>query len=681
MTRTDTRIRNPFHDPLVTELIEDPRRYTEMFSEEILVGEALAAFRPTNVVVVGPQGAGKSMLLNLLRYNVLSEWISKRGKPPEPIKKMAPFFGISVNLVRAGFHAFGRRSVSAALAQGQKDQSVDAACAADFINHYLFREFIRALHFLGDNRGKRLKAWLTIDRLDGNRMAAQMSSWDCWYGYYSGCVTLQDLLDKCEQRLSVWRSFLNANIDTIPEGIWQSKATLGDPLHAIGNLLSSGTLASRRIPLFVIIDQYEVLPELNPSFGTTLQRIVNTLIKARDPVVFYKIGARTYDWGTELRVWGAESRIEIQRDYVLIDLADLLMRNEDKTGWLYPQLAIDVAHKRINVEGHFSCSKDVVPQILGKRTPAQEAAMYFPKGNDRRKAKLVRGIPESLKLRIEELCRKSPLEMRLAGAWVLQQLQRGVSESKITREVAERPWSAKKSWRKERIDIALLQIASVANQRRYYFSWETALYLSGANISVFLLIFAEIWDMASKADIHPLKNYPLDPQLQTDGIFVASDKWRNRDRNEQLGGRKRYEALGRLGSSIHDYLIHDFAISNPGHSGFSLRESDLWSGDEGNEVGSFLQRGVSWAMLEERIHTSKQREAATRRKWYLHPVLSPAFAIPFKRAKEPYYTSVNQVYSWFFGADKPKFGRTVPGRRHENEKLPQQLEMALEDGH
>ena len=106
--------------------------------------------------------------------------------------------------------------------------------------------------------------------------------------------------------------------------------------------------------------------------------------------------------------------------------------------------------------------------------------------------------------------------------------------------------------------------------------------------------------------------------------------------------------VGRIGSAIHDVLVADFAISNPGHTGFSLREDELSSSDKGLAVRGLLQDAVSWAILEERTHTSKLREAATRRKWYLHPLLSPRFAIPYKRVKEPLYVGIEQVHAWLF---------------------------------
>ncbi|MGH9830254.1 MAG: hypothetical protein ACREDR_44155, partial [Blastocatellia bacterium] len=106
-----TRARNPFRELMVTELIDNPKLYKKMFSEQILIGETLTVFRPVNAVLLGPQGSGKSMILNLLRYSVLAEYVSVEGIPPQ-LDFLTPFLGISINLQRAYFQAFGRRSAA-----------------------------------------------------------------------------------------------------------------------------------------------------------------------------------------------------------------------------------------------------------------------------------------------------------------------------------------------------------------------------------------------------------------------------------------------------------------------------------------------------------------------------------------------------------------------------------------
>ncbi len=652
------RIRNPFHDPLVTELIEEPTLYHEMFSERVLVGETLEVFQPSNVVLVGSQGSGKSMILNLVRYSVLSEFISATGKLPSPLEHLTPFFGISINLVRANVHGFGRRSISRAMTGG-KNESLEATCAADFLSHYLFREFLIGLEFLFGKEGCHLRNWMSVDkkRIKLSKLVRTMATWDCWFGYYVECDSLKALRNKCEKRLLIWRSFLNTNIDKIPEDIWKSKSTIGDPLHAMGNLLNSIGSGRDRLPLFVVIDQYEELITLNPAFGGALQRMINTLIKARDPVVFYKIGTRTYMWGKELRILESESRIEVQRDYVIINLADVLMRNEDSGGWLFPDFVKDVTYKRVKCRYKRIRKRNIIKEMLGKWSPDEEAELYFGENKERR-LNVLRRVSEPIREKILSLCGESAstLQLRLAAAWALQKLQKGIMEREILEQLEGHPWNHP-WWKKERVEVALLQIASIANQRKLYYGWDTVLYLSGANISAFLLLCSEIWDTATRMDINPLEERPLPPNVQTEGIFDASRKWRNRDRDEHRGGQERYGVLSRLGTGIHNKLITDLAISNPGHSGWSLKETGLYSSEKGQKVAELFHNAVCWAIFEERPHTSKLREAVTRRKWYLHPLLSPAFAIPYKRVKEPLYVSIDDVYNWIYSKEELRFGR------------------------
>jgi hypothetical protein len=555
----------------------------------------------------------------------------------------------------------------------QDPEHIDTICAGDFLNHYLFREFLRGLKLVSQERSKAFRIWLGIEKrkLDMTRIAKRIASWPCWFDYYKKCASFDGLLAKCNQRLSVWLSFLNANTDEIPSDVWATKSVLGEPMHAMGNELRRLLRKGQALPLFVVIDQYEQLPELNRSHGTSLQRAVNSLVKGRDPTVFYKLGARTYDWGKELRIFGAESRIEVQRDYVIIDLTEVLTRKEDPSDWIFPDLVQDIAYKRIAEEGRYP---DVTPQavknMLGsKPDPEQEALLYFPP-EALNAGKLLKGIPNAIRRRIIELTGPDPsaLELRLAAAWVMQRLQRNDSESDIFERLDSRPWQ-QRWWRKERVDVALLQLASLANQRRYYYGWETILSLSGGNIAAFLLLLRDIWDQCAKIGHDPPRAAPLDRQVQTAGAFSASEAWRVRDRNEGIGGRHRYTVVAHIGAAISGALMANVSLSNPGHSGFSLSESALNASPEGEQVREFLENAVSWSILEERRHTSKRPgEGPTRRKWYLHPLLSPAFATPHVRVKEPLYIEdVKRVHDWIFENAKVDLDsrRRRPTGRHK----------------
>src|ERR1035438_5646233 len=160
MSEHQKRARNPFRELMVTELIDNPKLYRRMFSGQILIGETLTVFRPINSVLVGPQGSGKSMILNLLRHRVLSEYVNT-GKFNDELDFLTPFLGISINLQRAYFQAFGRRS--AATPPGS-DVDTDASCAADYLNHFLFSEFLKALQYLVSPAGDSLAQWMKLSR-------------------------------------------------------------------------------------------------------------------------------------------------------------------------------------------------------------------------------------------------------------------------------------------------------------------------------------------------------------------------------------------------------------------------------------------------------------------------------------------------------------------------------------
>lgn len=666
------RLHNPFSLGLSTELLEEPSEYKRAFSERILVSETLQVFQPVNVILTGPQGTGKSMILNLLRYKVLNEFLSADHELPPYLADAPPFLGISINLTRAGFHAFGRRSIARYIQakdnRNAVDEVIDTDCAADYLVHFLFKEFLLGLSFLNSPRGEPLRRWLNIKMSSTEESVLKsLVEWDCWSGFYSGKFTFASALDRCEKRLNAWRTYLAGNRNFSDE-ILSTLVPLQDPLHLMGNAIRSFD-PERRLSLYVVIDQYEELLGLNPGHASQLQRIINTLIKARDPVVYYKMGVRTFDWGTELRVLGSESKVETQRDYVRIDLADLLVRTESSTPifsknrsrWLFAQFAEDVAVRRIQFEGRKDVTGEQVRQMFGEWNASEEANRYFKRSRESELVKRSR-LPEDLKMVLLENYSStlSVLDLHLAIAWCHQRMNRGEPPSKIIEDLRASPWK-RVWWRKERIEISLVQLASLAFGRRTLYGWNTILMLSGANITAFLLIFGEVWDYLTKIEQRPLDLQYVPPPAQSDAIYSASRKWFSRDRTDNDGGGERYAVLGRLGRAIRESVLHDRAISNPGHTGFSVRDSDLSKSDN-ESISRFLNGGVKWAVFEIRSHRSKQRNDTPRHKWYLHPLLSPVLEIPFTRVKEPLYINhIEVVRRWLF-SDQPIVFSATGGR-------------------
>ncbi|MEO7174086.1 hypothetical protein, partial [Flavobacterium sp.] len=87
---------NPFDSLYMTETV-DADSFVALFSP-LLVHETSALFRPGNVVLMGTQGSGKSMLLALLKPD--TKLAFKRAQTPFPAAGEGPYIGAGVNLAK-----------------------------------------------------------------------------------------------------------------------------------------------------------------------------------------------------------------------------------------------------------------------------------------------------------------------------------------------------------------------------------------------------------------------------------------------------------------------------------------------------------------------------------------------------------------------------------------------------
>ena len=90
---------NPFHELYMTETIR-PNDFVDVFSP-LLVSDAMELFQPGNVVLMGVQGSGKSMLLALLKPQVQIAYRRAERSFPVP-DEFNRFIGAGLNLTRSG---------------------------------------------------------------------------------------------------------------------------------------------------------------------------------------------------------------------------------------------------------------------------------------------------------------------------------------------------------------------------------------------------------------------------------------------------------------------------------------------------------------------------------------------------------------------------------------------------
>lgn len=651
---------NPFQELYLTEAVEDPDLFGTLFSPKVITGETKILFRVGNVVLLGSNGAGKSMLLRLFASDVQAAFLRSGMEDPIPSESRL-FLGAGLNLLHAGFGALGRRSVSS---DPYENADLWAVYMGDLLNYSLIGEIINTLRFLATDEGALLRE-ATGSRLESDRideLARIVASDYCWFGAMDHVRTLADLQSAVGERIYCYRSFANWNSEKLPDSVRATKTEIGAPLRVFRQKLASTGVLDSDIPLMITIDQYETLLHVDyerrsaeVAVGRAFCRVINALLAGRAPEVSYKIGARNYSWGRELRVFGGDARIEIGRDYHRVNLDETLRRKENVISYVFPEFADDVAARRLATYERQPAKNFLgwLPSHLQTLTPEQEVDSYDRKGSTNLLPRSD-GWPEDWNNFLRELFAKNRYEAKLAEVWLRQVAGRGAPLPSAAEAAATAPWSGK-WWKKERRDALLMQIASRARQRRLYGGWDALMTLSGSNILVFISLCREIWEVHERTfkGEHTVDVFakPVPPIVQSQAIRVVSETWFGKQ-IEFPGGARRQDFVRRLGIGIRKGLLEDDALSNPGRNGFSLTMEEYESG-EGRDVKEFLDTATDFGSLLASPHTTKERDKKPRMKWYLFPILCPHFEIPAIRTKEPYYATLSEAQEWISDARPP----------------------------
>ena len=135
----------------------------------------------------------------------------------------------------------------------------------------------------------------------------------------------------------------------------------------------------------------------------------------------------------------------------------------------------------------------------------------------------------------------------------------------------------------------------------------------------------------------------MDRSIQTNGIFNASEHWYKKMAEESGQSAERIRFVAEVARFLRDKIVSDRKMTYPGATGFSVRESEL---DSFPRIKSFLEDASDYGNLTMLGHTTKDKDRAARTKWYLSPIFCPHLRLPYKRVKEPYYTSIKEVAAW-----------------------------------
>jgi len=639
---------NPFHELYVTESFGS-ESFVKLFSE-VLMDPVAALFKPGNVILKGLPGTGKTMMLSLLEPEIRVAY--KRCRIPFPIpKNVNKFIGAGINLIRSSVADFGQRPVS-----NDKEANELAIYFADFVNYWIIRDILNSIKILGHELSDEIG--IDLDEKKLHNFINELKYDDCWFGYLDTINSFEEFERVLKDRIVTYRSYLHFNLDTVPERIATTKTAIGEPISRTVQLLRKHNIISNDVHVFIRIDQYEELSWLDKvsgGIGKLFKSVINKLLASRDASVSYRVGTRPFAWNEDTReIFGTTARLEVTRNYLEISIDDVLRRHEDRKTYLFPKFAEDIFSKRLKFYGFSTGTgdtekgkvKSILKEVFGNGLTSEEKALKYVQTNREKAVSIDPSWPEPWKNYLLKLTQKSPLSARLAEGWARQKGKESIVENIPL--PGEEPWEAKAKqyWKKERIEQALIQIASRNNQQLIWEGKDDILDLSGGNILVFLNLCQEIWEVwmrdSDKDETDQLKVRRIDTTIQTLGILHASTGWFNKI-SAVIGGKERRQFIRNVGVELQRMLLEDKSMSYPGRNGFSLLEE---AQERDNVLNNFLGEASDYGDLQERPHTSKDKNKKKRVKWYLHPILTPYFKIPAVHTKEPYYAKVEEVRAW-----------------------------------
>lgn len=649
---------NPFNSLYRTESIAADA-FVDLFSP-VLLKESLVQrlFEPGNVILCGLQGSGKSALLNLLEPEVLIEFLRSDRKWPLP-PHCSKFISASITLRSSGALLFGQRAIEDVPAENER---VLGLYFADFLNYWIVSDLLEKIHLLFSEKGQILatKVGLKTDGVLLDKFASAYSSAPCWHGVLDGVENFTELREQVEDRIRSYENFLNYNSD-FPPLFSQTKTSAGEPIAVAADCLRACGIMPDNVPLFVTIDQFEDLMDLERDISEDdrpiFRRVIWNMLGNRDDRVSYRIGARLYSLDKGVRGLSGTATVEEMREVNVVNIDDLLQARENRKS-LFPDFCDDVLRRRLNEAGYKNVAKKATSQLFGGRvTPEQKVDVFITKS---RSNVVARKLPfdASVGDALREIAKSDPISAKMGEAWARQ----NADKREITGEiVSDAPWSSRQWWKKERKQQALLQVFSLCGQKLVWYGSADVVSLSGRNILTFLSICQFVWaELLRNLEDGP-HSLPenIDPIIQTLGINSASDYWFRKIKAEPKGGDDRNRFANEIGNMFRKNLLSDRNMSYPGNNGFSL---PLNSVEAEPLVESFLSDCVAFGVLESRSHTPKSRSRGQSEKWYLSPILSPHFQIPAAHIKEPRYATIEDVADWMKKAGVVTIGISADAR-------------------
>lgn len=662
MIKINTSI-NPFQQLYIFDDAHTDKTFVALFSDKVLQSAISPIFQGGNVVLLGSQGCGKTMILNLLRPEIRIAYFDEGQEFPVD-KSMSDFISAGVNLTHSQISHVAQMS-------GSYDIRELSLLFADYFNFCVIEDLINTVSIMGQRQdvfGPIVKSVKLDD------FASAIAKQECWFGFMDQVDSFCELQERVKHRIKIYRSWVNGNLEnnSLPLEFCKSKTIIGEPLVCFSKCLRECNVISSEIPVLIRIDQIEEMhraqTEKQKSIFMEFRKMLNRLLADREALIHYRMGSRPYGWNNPeyMNIYGSEAKLELRRDYLLIEMDKELFMREEINNTIFREFARDAFCKRIrHYCGEQNIPDDFLGRVLGKSPDPEGRISSLKLTSDKAKAMRALAInPDSGEWSQEWLDFLSELykgdhgdmlNAVLASAWGQQTGGKKGAGAKKHREDSppkkDAPWIEKEWWRKERKKHAVLQLMTRCQQRYEWWGESDVISLSDGSILTFIHLCHKIWDAFLKKQSRVEKQQQIDlfqgghiPETtQKAAIQSASNDWYKKI-PEETGGNSRQRFVESLGSFLNKNMLDDRAMSYPGGNGFSI---PLSAYNENNArakfVRDFLNEAVAYGVLSQREHSSKSKRTGRRVKFYLNAVLSPRYQLPESKTKEPLYWNLEQV--------------------------------------
>jgi hypothetical protein len=659
---------NPFQQLYFSDDTQSENNFVELFSDEVLQTAIHPVFQGGNVVLSGTQGCGKTMILNLLRPEIrIAYWNRERAEEFPVNPTMRNFVSAGINLTRSRITDI----VQTTLGRGDEADNRELPLYfADFFNYLVVHDLLKSIATIG-NHPQVFESLVNVSKL--NHFVELLAAQDCWFGSLTKTRSIEELSAKISSRIDIYRAWVNGNIAELDVGIGRTKTNIGEPIARAAECLRECGVIDSNTPVLIRVDQIEEMhrafTERQRGLLLSFRKMLNRVFAARDARVHYRAGSRRYGWNNPefLGIWGSEARLELRRDYHLIDMDEELFARGELKNSVFERFAIDAFQKRVSYYFSMGASKlkaNLAKSVFGSNPkPTDRISQLSEAATD---AQIDRALALDSSLDqgewsdqwrefLRSLYRsghEGMLDAALAAAWGRQT---GGAHSKVQRRSSpppnDFPWKSKTWWRKERLDQAILQLTSRNQQRVTWWGYKDICSLSGGNITVFLHICHRVWDgflknesslpVDQRTDI--LTGRSIDRNIQSAGVLLASNEWFKK-LLEEPGGNSRQAFVEQLGLRLNSNMMNDLSMSYPGGNGISFSLTKFMEqSEEISRVRDFVREAVGFGALFESEHSSKSKQGGRRIKFYLNPILCPRFQLPEARTKEPYYWSIEEL--------------------------------------